>query len=798
MKSYFVFLKRNKLYTAIQAFGLSVALGFVILLASHVRTEFTVGTTQSMAKELYIAGGENTVGMRAKTAPDIFPNVPQIKGWTRAGNNSSSEYSVEGEMVKLSTMAVDTNFFQFFDYKLVGLDRKKVLPAEDEIIVSESFVRKYFPDEDPIGKTIRQFGTRSKTIVGIVEDFDKDDIFEPVDILASVLTSEKAAWARTGTTYGDVYNFITLAEGAKIEEVEEALLDRYINTYDVWSREHSDNTAFYGSKLTRLDKFYFQNTLQSTLRTGNRTNTIFLMVVALILLVSAVFNYVNLTVALVSKRAKEIATRRLLGDQVMNVVMRSLTESFLFTSICFAFGCMLAILLRPWFEQLLNTQIYFPLDGISISSALITMILVALLSGIIPAALVSHFKPIDVIKGSFCLQNKTKLNNVLIVLQNLISTALIVVGLTMSIQMHHVSNLPMGYNKERMLVVSLYPVFGRDSYAPILKDRLQQMPLVKSVGWSWFMPYICNTIAVQDESKDFVEEAEQSWVNICNHDTAAMRMLGYEILEQYTTNTDGKYWVTEEARDFYGISAERPYFGKKLTISEWNTRAWDYEVCGVVKDFVTIDPIKGPNASNSHNIIGISNNNGFFSSLMIIELTDEAWSDIKATKEAISNVCTQLGYEILNKEVTLPIRTIQESIEIPMRQQNNTKKLIICFMCLSVLISVLGQLAMSISYTQRQSKSIAVRKVMGATVPQAVWELSRPFVQLAVLASVLAMPIAIWQINDYLNDFYFRIDFPWWLLLLSMFFTVIISLVSILWQTYKVANQNPIKSIRTE
>ena len=183
---------------------------------------------------------------------------------------------------------------------------------------------------------------------------------------------------------------------------------------------------------------------------------------------------------------------------------------------------------------------------------------------------------------------------------------------------------------------------------------------------------------------------------------------------------------------------------------------------------------------------------------MIIELTDEAWSDIKATKEAISNVCTQLGYEILNKEVTLPIRTIQESIEIPMRQQNNTKKLIICFMCLSVLISVLGQLAMSISYTQRQSKSIAVRKVMGATVPQAVWELSRPFVQLAVLASVLAMPITIWQINDYLNDFYFRIDFPWWLLLLSMFFTVIISLVSILWQTYKVANQNPIKSIRTE
>ena len=162
MKSYFVFLKRNKLYTAIQAFGLSVALGFVILLASHVRTEFTVGTTQPMAKELYIAGGENTVGMRAKTAPDIFPNVPQIKGWTRAGNNSSSEYSVEGEMVKLSMMEVDTNFFQFFDYKLVGLDRKKVLPAEDEIIVSESFVRKYFPDEDPIGKTIKQFGMYSK------------------------------------------------------------------------------------------------------------------------------------------------------------------------------------------------------------------------------------------------------------------------------------------------------------------------------------------------------------------------------------------------------------------------------------------------------------------------------------------------------------------------------------------------------------------------------------------------------------------------------------------------------------
>ena len=119
-------------------------------------------------------------------------------------------------------------------------------------------------------------------------------------------------------------------------------------------------------------------------------------------------------------------------------------------------------------------------------------------------------------------------------------------------------------------------------------------------------------------------------------------------------------------------------------------------------------------------------------------------------------------------------------------------------MCLSVLISVLGQLAMSISYTQRLSKSIAVRKVMGATVPEAVWELSRPFVQLSVLAAVLAMPVAIWQIYDYLNGFYYRIDFPWWILVLSMALTVIISIVSVLWQTYKVANLNPVESIRTE
>lgn len=807
MKSYFVFLKRNKLYTAIQVFGLSVALGFVILLLSHVRTEFSVGKNQPLSKELYIAGGANTMGMRPTTAPELFSSVPQIKDWTRTGTRVGSEFQIDDEVFQVIYMSVDTNFFKFFDYELVGVDRQKVLTDENDIIISESFAKRHFPNEDPIGKKIKADKYLTCTVVGVVEDFKQDDIFKPVDFLRSILRDERSGIGYVGDTFGDCYNFVTLADGATKEEAEASLLNMYLKQYDLWGTDGNDEKAFYGSKLTRIDDVYWSEKGPVTnLRQGNLTHVIFLMVLALVLLLSAVFNYVNLTVALVSKRAKEIAIRRLIGEQVLTVVLRSLCESFLFTVICFVLGCMLAILARPWFEHVLDTPIYFPFDGISLSSVIALVVVVTLVSGVVPAAMVARFTPIDVIKGCFRFHSKKHLSNVLIVLQNTISTVLVAVGLTMTLQLHYLTSMPLGYKTENIVYIDTNRkgnYYQKEKYLLPLIERIKAMPQVKSIGWTDILPFHSVFQVNKDECKENrIDDEIESCVNLCGLDTACMRIFGIEIVEQYGPIEEGKCLVTEETRDYYGISAEYPNFGERWGKDIGFSREWKFEVCGVVKNYIGCFPISGSLANNAHNIMFVYDftkyDFKFAAPNILVELSDEGIKDIRNTVKEIQKVCVDLSMEVYGRESLTKVETIKELLEWPMKDQRNTMLLIQCFMCLAVLISALGLYAFSISYSEQKSKQIALRKVMGASVLGATWELSRPFLRLALIGSLLAMPIAMWQMNDYLEGFYKRIDFPWWLLILTMVLAITISMLSIIWHSYSVAHSNPINSLKTE
>ena len=169
MKSYFVFLKRNKLYTAIQAFGLSVALGFVILLASYARTEYMVGKTQPMSDKLYAMGFSSVMPLTVGSGPEICPKIPQIKGYTRVGSIRSWDVIVGENSFTTNAMAIDTTFFHYFDYNLRGCDKDRVIASTTDILISEEFAKRAFGKENPIGKTITLPGqNEALTIVGVV------------------------------------------------------------------------------------------------------------------------------------------------------------------------------------------------------------------------------------------------------------------------------------------------------------------------------------------------------------------------------------------------------------------------------------------------------------------------------------------------------------------------------------------------------------------------------------------------------------------------------------------------------
>ena len=790
MKSYFVFLSRNKLYTAIQVFGLAVALGFVILLASHARKEYMVGKTQTMADKLYVMGSHSFVGLTVGTGPEICPKIPQIKGYTRVGGIRPWDVKVGENGFSTNAMALDTTFFQYFDYELRECDRKKVLESPTDILVSEEFAKRAFPDEEPIGKTITLLGQEEPlTIVGVMETFDEDDIFTRSEIFYSMLVEEQSrAWM---DNFGFIVTFVTLNEGASVEEVKEALLDKYMEVWSTfWTREPKDGSIIGGVSLIPLNEFYFSNiSTNSSLRHSDATMVWILVCVALVLLVSAMFNYVNLTTALIGKRAKEIATRRLLGDSMAEAVGRNLLESLVFTAGCFVFGCMVALIMRPWFEELIGLEIPLFGDFFSILAAVALLLVVSLVAGLIPAVIVARFKPIDVVKGSFRFQGKMRLSRVFIVVQNLISTTLIAIGIVMLAQMHHMATLPMGYRTEGLAEIECYTYsFNVEQLTPI-RDRLLAMPQVKRIGWAMNMPWQCQKNGVQE--KGSTDEPVSSWTFYSAMDTTCMSMLGFEIVEQYSAPEDGKHYVTEDTRDRYGVSADNPLVGGQVSGTA------SYSVCGVIKDYRSFNPVVGNPMADGHNIIAVMMNPSR-SARMMVELSEEGMKDVEESIKQMQETCRAVTKEACGVEKDFYIRTVDNILADPMEELESLLLIVLCFMFVSVLISALGLFAMSISYTEQQSKQIALRKVMGASVAGASWQLARPFILLSLLAALLSMPLALKATQMYLELFPNRIDSTWWALALSVVLTLLLALISIAWQTLKVARRNPVESIKTE
>ena len=773
MKSYFKFLSRNKVYAVIEMLGLALAFGFIIILAAYARTEFAVGTKQPLSKQLYAIGRENSFGMTLGTAEEFFPSIPEIKSWTRIAYLEDKDITIGDNYYSVKAVAVDSNFLQLFDYRLTGCNKNRILTSADEILISENFAKKAFAGEDPIGRTITQ-KDKNYTIAGIIEDFGPCDVFYYCDVFMCMSVMEGIVSKMD--QFGSTQTFVTLADGANPDSIARKLLDKYCGYWDLYKRDASQGDLLYGSSLTRLDNIYFSG-IESydIIRIGNKKTVEILLAVALVLLVSAIFNYINLTVAQAGKRAKEMATRRLMGESQMGIMQRYIRESFVFTFGCFALGCVSAYCLKPLMNELLTTDILLQVDCTSAILALMLICIISLISGTLPALISLRFKPIEVVKGGFRFRNKMVFSRVFIVCQNVISTVLIAVALTMTIQMRHLVNLPCGYNTENLIELFTYTLGFPDMDAPNeLAKRLKALPCVEEVGMYMNNPVHCSDNSLHDEDE------KMSWIiSLSTVDSTSFKLLGFKVVEQYSAPLNGTCWFTEDAKKRYGITEKNRNLGRT-----------EYQCCGIITDYRSRDALREP-MDDSHNVVMIKND---LCAGLLIKVT----GDRKKAADAVADVWRKVAKEYLGVPKEPEMNYLDDQLNNALTGERNTMTLVSIFMGLSVLISALGLFAMSIYYAEQQKKSIALHKIAGAETHQAVLKLSRPFVVASLIAIVIATPISIKLMQHYLEGFYNRIPFPWWVLIAAAMISLAISVFSILSQTLKTACANPIDSIKTE
>lgn len=774
--TYLRFLSRNKLYTFIEVFGLSVALGFVILLASYARTEFSVGAKQPLSQRLYVVGAGDSFGMTLGTSEEFFPSIPEIKGWTRICDGGNADIMVGDDYYQAAEASIDTNFFKFFDYRLTGCPKDKVLENEDEVILSESFAKKVFGNESPIGRSI-SVGKSNLTVTGVIEDFGPTDVFRHFDMLTSIKCAQKKyAWM---DNFGGTIPIVRLDNGTDVEKVRQDLLKKYMDYWDFYKADNSGNAFFWGSSLTRLDKVYFSGQeAYNILRTGDRKQVELLFFVALVLLISAIFNYINLTVAQTGKRAKEMMTRRLLGESSRNIVARYIAESFAFTVGCFAAGCLLAYSFKPFFDRILSADIVLTPDLATALYAVLALVVISIVSALLPAMLISHFKPIDVVKGEFRFKNKMIFAKVFIVLQTVFSTVLIAMAITMTAQVSYLVKLPYGYETKDIIQVNSYALGFDRGPQEALQARLKALPQVKDAGLGINSPAACGANGLHDSDDNL-----SGWLRLAQMDTTSLRILGINVLEKHSELTSPKVLLTETSKRNLGVTAEHPFAGGSYTNGE-------YEICGVIPDFRANNALFEP-MENEQNSIRIIDDNYPYACIQLLRIT----GDRSEAMEAVNAACMEFARETLGIPADMESYYLDEKLVDDLKGTRNTMLLVISFMVMAILISALGLFAMSLYYTEQQSRQIAVRKVFGAEVGSAVWTLSKSFMLMSVTAVVLAAPLAVWGITYYLQGFYTKIAFPWWAIILASLISLLISLLSVLGQTYAAATRNPVMTL---
>ena len=785
MKSYFKFLFHNKLYTAIEAFGLSVALAFVIILVSYASNEYRTGTNKKLAKELYAVGTGDYLGMTSGTAKEFFPSIPEIKEWTRFGLYYCDKGAVvDGRYFEAKYLAIDPNFSKLLSYKCHGCSTDSLLTDPGQAMVSEAFAKKAFGNENPIGRTIL-CDTLKLKVVGVMDDFDTEEVLLPHDVYVSMKLLEKRV--RPMDQFGSTYTIVRLAKDADPDKVNETLLNKYMGYWKNWQRKNDGVNFMWGSQLVRWDKLHFVGDSE-VFSYGNRTLVNILLVVALVLLFSAIFNYVNLTVAQIGNRAKEMATRRLLGESVFGVMMRYLKESALFTLACFVLGAFLAWAFVPLFNKILDTKITF-LHTVDLLWFLpLAYVVIAFVAGLLPAVVVSRFNPIDVVKGTIRLRSKMWFSQVFTIAQSVISVTLVVMAMTMMLQMHHLATLPLGYQTKDIL--SIYATLdGSAEQMGILTNRLKSLPEVEEAAYGRTNPINSWGNGVHKDNGDLL-----SMLKVCMIDSTAMKMLGMKVLEQYCEPTQGKLWITEDTKRAFGVSVKRPWFGMHDTSSLGieGMKGHEYEVCGVIADYHSGDALT-ENDNKSHNAIMVTTPQYGGYSVLVKTVGDHAQA-----MQAIRNTCKQVAKELIGVPADMDIEYLDDTLANNLKEKSNMMVLIVTFMGISILISALGLFGMSVYYGNQQKRQIALRKVMGASTGEAAWQLARRFLVSSVVAVLIAIPICVKLIQHYLVDFVYRIDFPWWLLIAGAAFTLLVAFVSVIGCTLKTALSNPIDSIKTE
>jgi predicted permease len=809
-KTAFRNFQRNKIFSIINVFGLSIGISAALVIFLIVHYEFNFDRFEKDQNRIYrvvidakfngIEG--HNAGVQAPlsnaiqnevTGVDLIVPFRQFEGDATAKVSIATKSEAVPLVIKKQDKIIFTNpqYFQLLNYHWMAGSQKTALADPFSVVLTQSRAQQYFPNISPqnvIGRQINYNDNLTATVSGVVKDLDEQTVFNAAEFI-SYATIAKTSLQKDFMM--DSWNgwftqlYIRLSKNTSPERTE-GQLETLLNKYD---KDANKNPALQiAFHLQPLKDIHFDSKYASTgVRIADKSTLFGLLAIAAFLLLLGCINFINLTTAQASQRAKEIGIRKTMGSSRKNLVFQFLTETFFITFIATVISIFIAPVLLKLFVDFIPEGLHF--DLIHQPAMIIFLILLTLtvsfLSGLYPALILSGFKPVLVLKSQ-AISNSSKTRNAwvrktLTVSQFVIAQFFVIATLMVSKQINYSLNSDLGFTTNGIITFNT-PEDTVVKHNQQLLNEINAIPEVEIAGTGFYSPAdngasIVNVIYAP--KKDLKANIQIRWGDPNYLKVYQIKLLAGRDVEP--SDTMKEFLINNTYAKLLGFQKPEDAIGKQLSFQGKNM-----PIVGVMRDFHEtstrgeINPLvfTGSTGSTFHIRLKPNTAGGF------------EW------KNGISKI--QKAYKSIYPDADFSYQFVDQKIASLYQSEQRTASLLKWATGLTIFISCLGLLGLVIFTTNSRKKEIGVRKVLGASVIQITSALSTDFVRLVLFAFVIAAPIAWWATYKWLQNYAYKTNMSWWVFAISGFSMLLIALITLSVQTIKAARANPVRSLRSE
>jgi putative ABC transport system permease protein len=797
----------NPLFSAINIIGLSIGLACCIIITLFVQYETSFDQQWKDSDRIYRVTRDffsNNLQLAA-VAPPIAPllkqDFPEIEDVTRfLATGQSTIARGEQSFVEENMAIADRNAFDMFGFRFISGNAETALARPTDIVLTERAAERYFGGEDPVGQTLRFMDQIDVTVTAVIEDLPDNTHFS-FELLGSMDAVPMLMGPEQMENWGsnNYYTYLLLPENYNPDDLE----SRFPDFLDKHRGEGDSEGNALG--LQRLPDIHLQSNRDGEWQANGSISVVYTFsAVALVVLLIACINFMNLTTARSTQRAREVGVRKVVGAKRSQLIVQFLSESILLTALAMLLALAIVELVLPFFGAFLEKPLSFSVASPSVFPVLLLgLLVVGLLAGSYPAFYLSQFRPVEVLKGSASSSGSVTLRKALVVFQFATSIALLIATGVVVAQMQYARSIDLGYDRSRNLVTSL-PFFADlwETYEP-LKAELEAHPDILSVVYSSRVPGMRNLdgsgyIAEgQQATKDNVHgisdiKVDYQWFDHYNVQFLAGRAFlenerRVEMPSEDTPVTSGAAILNESAARRFGWTPDEAV-GKiiRQPMSRELDTFVDREIVGVIPD------IHFASLHNEMKATVYAEPNANYGRRISIKIAPGN------PDEAITH------FETVWKRL-LPAEPAQwefldDRFDALYRSEGRQAQLFGMFAALAIFVAVLGLFGLASFTTERRTKEIGIRKVMGASVRDIVLLLTADFTKLVLIANVVAWPVAYYFMNNWLSRFVYKAPFSeWaWLFVAGAVAALAAAWLTIALQAGKAARSRPVLALRYE